>query len=120
MVKRSTEPGVHSVTLLAVLWRKLGAGCEVVRNCGAERCRVLEIFRVAGIALRRQPCKLADRSLLVAVIALQRGVCAHQREAVKVVLNCLSGNSPPVHGMALLAVGPELPPVNIGMAVRAF
>jgi hypothetical protein len=56
----------------------------------------------------------------MAIITLQRGVCAHQREAVKVILNCLSGNSPPVHGMALLAIGPELPPVNIGMAVRAF
>jgi hypothetical protein len=56
----------------------------------------------------------------MAIITLQRGVCAHQREAVKMILNCLSGNSPPVHGMALLAVGSELPPVNIGMAIRAF
>jgi hypothetical protein len=56
----------------------------------------------------------------MAIITLQRGVCAHQWEAVKVVLNCLGRDSPPVHGMALLAVGSELPPVNIGMAIRAF
>jgi hypothetical protein len=56
----------------------------------------------------------------MAIIALQRGVRAHQREAVKVVLNCLSGNCPPAHSMALLAVGPKLPPVNVSMAIRAF
>jgi len=120
MVKRRTKPGVHSVAILTFLRRKFRSRCEMVRYAPAQRCRVLEIFRVAGIAGRRQPRKLADRSLLVAVIALQGSVRAYQREAVKVILNCLGGNSPPVHGMALLAVGPELPPVNIGMAVRAF
>ena len=74
MVKRGTKPGVHCVTRLTVLWRKLGAGCQVVRYARAEGLGTLIFFRVAGIALRRQPRKLADRSLLVAVIALQRGV----------------------------------------------
>jgi len=120
MVKRRTKPGVHSVAILTFLWGKFGSRCEMVRYAPAQRRSALEILRMAGIARSRQPRKLADRSLLVAVIALQGGVCAHQREAVKVILNCLYGNGPPVHRMTLLAIGPELPPMNIGMAVRAF
>jgi hypothetical protein len=117
MFERRSKPRVHPVALLA--------GCRetrfhVVWYARAKICSVLEILRMAGIARRRQPRKLADRRLLMAIIALQRCVRAQQREAVKVVLNCLSGNGPPVHGMALLAVGAELPPVNVGMAVRAF
>jgi hypothetical protein len=47
MVKRRTKPGVHSVTLLTVLWRKLGTGCEVVWYARAKRCGALEIFCMA-------------------------------------------------------------------------
>jgi hypothetical protein len=117
MVKRGAEPRIHPMACLAGGRETRG---HVVGYARAHRCGELEIFRMAGIACRRQPRKLADRCLLVAVIALQRGMSAHQREAVKVILNCLNRNSPPVHGMALLAVGPELPPVNVGMAVRTF
>jgi len=46
MVKRSPEPGVHSMALLTILWCKLGAGCEVVRYAQAHRCGALEIFRM--------------------------------------------------------------------------
>ena len=117
MVKRRAEPRIHPMARLAGGRETRG---HVVGYARAHRCGVLEIFRMAGIACRRQPRELADRSLLVAIIALQRGVCAYQRETVKVILNRLNRNSPPVHRMALLAVGPELPPVNVGMAVRAF
>ena len=44
---------------------------------------------------------------------------AQQREAVEVILNCLHGYVPPVHCMALFAVRAHLPPVDVGVAVRA-
>ena len=44
---------------------------------------------------------------------------AQQREAVEVILNCLHGYVPPVHRMALFAVRAHLPPVDVGVAVRA-
>jgi len=47
-------------------------------------------------------------------------VGAYQREAVEMILNGLYRDVPAVHGVALLAVGAKLPPVNVGVAVRAF
>ncbi len=75
---------------------------------------------MAGIAGGRQPYKLPSRSTLMAGIAIQSGMRAHEREAIEVILNRLDQDGPAVHRVALLAVGAELPAVNICVAIRAF
>jgi len=54
----------------------------------------------------------------VAGIAFQSRVSAHQREAVEVILDRLHRDVPAVHRMALFAIGAELPPVNVSVAIR--
>ncbi len=63
--------------------------------------------------------KLSCRGALVAGIAFQRRMSTHQRKAVKVILNRLHRNVPAVHRVALLAIGAELSPVDVSVAIRA-
>ena len=56
----------------------------------------------------------------MAGVAIYRGVRADERKAILMVLNRLRRNIPPLNGMALLAVRSHLPPVNVGVAVRAL
>jgi hypothetical protein len=55
----------------------------------------------------------------VARIAVQRGMRAHQRETVQVLIDLLHRNVPSLYVMALFTVGAHLSLVNIGVAVRA-
>ena len=43
---------------------------------------------------------------------------AHQREAVEVILNRFHRDVPAIHGVALFAIGAELSPVNVSVAIR--
>ena len=55
----------------------------------------------------------------MAGIAVQCGVRSDQRESVQVRVDLLELNIPPLHVVALLAVGPHLAFVDVRMAVRA-
>jgi len=110
VVKRGGEPGVHSVTSLTGR-REF---CVNVVGIGSQ----LKISRMARIALRRQPLELSCRGALVAGIAFQSRMSAHQREAVEVILNRLYRDVPAIHGVALFTIGAELSPVNVRVAIR--
>ncbi len=56
----------------------------------------------------------------MAVVALQGSVRANQRKTVLVVLDVFNSHIPALDCMALLAAGPHLPAVHIGMAVGAL
>ena len=74
---------------------------------------------MAGVALDRHRLKLAVGGIFVAGVAIHRGVSSGEREAVVVILDLLHRNIPSPHRVALLAVGSQLPPVNIGVAILA-
>lgn len=56
----------------------------------------------------------------MAIDAFQGRVRADQREAVLVRFDFLSVHIPAFDGVALLAIGAELAPMDIGVAIRAF
>ena len=68
VVKLSSEPVVLAVTLLAL-------NREVERHMTGIVCR-LEILLVAAVAVRRHRIELAQCAILVAFVALHRGVSA--------------------------------------------
>lgn len=74
---------------------------------------------MAGIALRRHRLKLAVRRALVTRIAVHRRVSPGERETVVVILNLLDTYFPSLNRVTLLAIGPQLPPMNIRMAILA-
>lgn len=55
----------------------------------------------------------------MARVAIDRGMGSGEREAVVVILNLLIRNLPSPNGVALFAIRPELPPVNICVAILA-
>jgi len=79
-----------------------------------------ELFHVAADAIGGQPLELPNSRTGVAGITLQRGMGSDQREPVLMLLNLADCHPPSVHRMALLASRSKLPPVDVGMAVRAF
>src|SRR6476659_2834134 len=110
VVECRAHPGIHGVTLAAIRW-------ELQRHVIWHR--LLKLPGVTTDTVGRKSLKLPRGRALMAVVALQQRVCAKQREAVLVWLECLHGHAPAFHGVALLAAGAELPPVNIGVAVGA-
>jgi hypothetical protein len=74
---------------------------------------------MAGGACRRHPLECAGGAVFVASIAVDGGVGAGQRESIVVLLNVFNRDLPSPHCVALLAVGAQLPLVNIGMAILA-
>ena len=103
------QPVVRRVAALA-------GGRELCRNV----IRVVgcpEVRLMAGVARRRDGLELAVRVSFVAGIAVDRSVGTRQREPVVVLLNILNRDLPSPHRVALFAVGAQLAPVNIGMAV---
>jgi len=74
---------------------------------------------VAGIALGRHCLKLAASGPFVARVAVHRCVRSGKREAIVMLLDLLHADLPSLYRVALLAVGSQLPPVDIGMAILA-
>jgi len=103
------------VAALAVARRKgrAGAGVRRVR-------RILPVFQMAGIALRRKSQENTHRRLFVALFALNGGVRTEKREAILVILHLLDGNIPALYSVALLAIRAHLAAVNVSVAVRAI
>ena len=114
VIKFRAQPAIKKMTPLAV------ARCErrPSARVGGIR-RVLPVFQVAGIAGRREAQKHSRGGLLVAIVALHRRVCTQQRKAVLVIFHRLHRDIPALHCMALRAIWPHLPAVNIRVAIGA-
>ena len=111
MIELRAQPGIpRRVTCLAS-----GREAQLLM----VRHRVLILNFVAGVAVRRQSLELPGCQAFVTRIALNRRVRPDQWKAVLVLLDRVEGNTPAFHRVALIAGGPELPPVNIGVAVCA-
>jgi len=111
VVKLGIEPVVRGVAALASGGE---LGRKVVRVSSG-----LKVGRVAGVALRRHRLELAVGGPFVTGVAVNRRVGTGQREAIIVLLNVFDSDCPAADGVALLAIGAELAPVNIGVAVLA-
>ena len=88
------------------------SGGDVIRIvCG------LEIRRVTGVTGRGHRLKLAIGSTLVAGIAVDGSMRPSEREAVVMLQNLLDRNLPASNRVTLFAVGSQLAPMDIGVAI---
>ena len=78
---------------------------------------LIKIREMAGNAFGGKTLELTHCRALVAVLALHRGVCAEKRKAILVILNLLNGIVPTKNRVALRAVRPHFPLVNISVAI---
>ena len=111
VIELSVEPVVAGMARVA------GGGklCGDVIGIGGG----LKVFEVAGSASRRHRLELAVGRALVAGVAVHGGVRPSQRKSVIVLLDLLDRNLPSAHRVTSLAIRPQLPLVNIGMAILA-
>ena len=96
----------------------IAGGGELCRNVVGIR-RGLKIFEVAGTASRRHRLEVAVGTAFVTGFAVHSGVRSSEGEPVIVLLDLLNRNLPSPNRVAGLAIGSQLPFVNIGMAVLA-
>lgn len=111
MIEFCIQPTIRTVAALA---RGGEFGCDVVRT----RCR-LKVGVVTRRTSRRHRLELAIGGAFVAGIAVHRRMGAGQLEAVVVLLDLLNRDLPSTDRMTLLAVGSQLPFVDVGMAILA-
>lgn len=98
------------------------AGIAGYRELGGNVVRIggtVVIGLMAREARHRHRLKLAVGSVFVAGVAIHRCVSSGKREAVVVILDLLHRHIPSADRVALFAVGSQLPPVNIGVAILA-
>lgn len=81
---------------------------------------LLELGGMATDAIGGESLELAHRRILVAAVALQQCMRSHQRKAVEVLLDVLYPHLPAFYRVAVFATGPELPPMDIRVAVGAL
>lgn len=111
MIELRIEPVVRAMASLA------GHGKLACRMVRIRSVQVVGL--VAGVALRRHGLELAVSRVLVAGIAIDRGVGSGQRETVVVILNLLNRDLPSSNRVTLLAVRPQLTPVDVRVTVLA-
>jgi len=109
VVEVGVEPGVGSVAKGASCREPI---CDVARIGGS-----LEVGDVARVALGRHRLKLAAGGAFVTRVAIDGRVRPGQREAVVVLLDLLHIHLPALDRMALFAIGSELAPVDVSVAV---
>ena len=109
MIEVRAEPIVRSMARVA-------GGRETAADVIRIR-RTLKIRRVTRITLRRHCLEFAAGRALVARIAIYRRVRSRQRKAIVVLLNLLHRYLPSANGVALLAVGSQLPLVNVRVTI---
>jgi hypothetical protein len=80
---------------------------------------LLPIFQVAGIAACRKSVENSRGRLLVAFLAVNRGMGAEKREAILVILHLLVYGFPTLHRVALSAIRAHLTAVNIRVTIDA-
>ena len=95
------------------------AGCRQLGCHVVERRGPLIISQMAGHAFRAEACVNTGCRAEMALVTGSRGMGAQQRKAVVVLLDRRDGDIPTANRMALLAVGAELAPVQIGVAIPA-
>ena len=111
VIEIGIQPGIGAVTSRA--------GCGESTRSMIRIIGRFEVRRVTRVALRRHRLELATGCTFVTRIAIYGRMRAGEREAVVMLLHLLYGNLPSTHRVALLAIGSELPLVNVGMAVLA-
>ena len=85
-----------------------------------ERLGILIISQVAGDAGDTQSPELTHCCAEVTRGTIHRRVRANQREAILMRVDSLNRYVPPIHGVALLALGSKLASVQVRMAVGAL
>lgn len=111
VIEVGTEPVIRAVAIFASDGKLRG---HVIGIAGG-----LEVRRMARIAGGGHGSKLTGGRAFMAGVAIHRGMRAGEWEAVIVLLNLLRRDLPAPDGMALLAIGSQLPPVNVCMAILA-
>jgi type IV pilus biogenesis protein CpaD/CtpE len=82
--------------------------------------RALKLFLMAAVTRRRHRIEIAERTILVAVVAGRCRMRAGQRKTVHVLIDLLHRNFPSPDGMAGLAIRAHLALVNVSVAVGAL
>ena len=109
VIEFSAQPGVDAMALLTLD----GKTRSHVIGFGGLLIGAL----VTGITLSGEPLKLPHCFALMTVRTLQSGMSSHERETIVVFPHPLQNDVPSFDGMALCAVSPHLPAMNVGMAV---
>lgn len=112
VVDRGAQPTIKRVARIAGLGELTG---HMVRTLG-----LLKITHVAGVACCGQSLELAHRRAFVTVFALHRSMRSHQRKTVLVIFHLLDGDVPALHRVALCAIRPHFPLVDVRVAVFAI
>lgn len=111
VVEAGARPGVDVVTALA--------GDGQLRRHVVQRCGSLIVLKVARHALRAQSGIDSGGRSMMAIVAHHRGVGANQRKPVAMLLNRRNSHPPGIDRVAALTVGSELPPMQVGVTLRA-
>jgi len=114
VVKFRVEPAIRGVAAFAGRLER-HAPSHVIRIR-----RALELLHVARQTIRGHRLELAVARILVAGIAIHRGMRASQRKAIVVGRNILDRHTPAADGVTLLAVRAQRALVNVSVAVLAF
>lgn len=114
MVEVGIRPAIGVMAFLAGRIGKKATGG--VRRIG----RAVEILLVTADAIGGHRGELAERSVLMTVLASRGGMCPGQREAVVVHVDLGDGNFPSPDRVAVFAVGGHLAAVDVGVAVSAL
>jgi len=114
VVKFRVEPAIRRVAAFAGRLER-HAPSHVIRIR-----RALELLHVARQTIRGHRLELTVARILVAGIAIHRGMRASQRKAVVVGRNIFDRHTPAADGVALLAVRTQRALVNVSVAVLAF
>jgi len=112
VIKFRIQPVVEAVAVIAGSWKIAGYVVGI--------SRILEIGRVAAIAVRRHRAVLTQRPAFVASVTIHGRVRSHQGKPIVVLLDLLDLYLPSLDGMTLFAIGAEQALVDVGVAGRAL
>lgn len=111
VIEVRAQPGIGAMAVVACAGK---TGYDVIRT---RSClKILEVARSTG---RRHRLKLAGRPAFVARVAIDDGMRSGERKTVVMILNLLHRDLPSADAMALFAIGSQLPPVNVSVAILA-
>ncbi len=85
-----------------------------------NRIRIQVVAIMAGCTFGTEAAKQTGRNILMAALALQRGMCSEERKSVYMSIGILHDFAPAANAVAFLAVSSELAAMNIRMAIRAL
>ena len=84
-----------------------------------QRYGALVVLKMARDALRAEPGIDSGGRSVVAIVAGGNCVGANERKSVTVLLNRRNSHLPAAHRVAALAIGSELPSMQVGVTFRA-